>query len=88
MDPFWKALDDPTRRRILELLRMGPMAAGDIASHFPISGASISHHLNVLVAADLAVRARSGQFIHYELNPVSIQQAVDWLLVLKGETDA
>jgi DNA-binding transcriptional ArsR family regulator len=63
-----KALSDPTRREILSLLKEGKMAAGDIVSHFDVTGAAISRHLSVLKDADLIRDRRDGKFIFYEIN--------------------
>ena len=63
-----KALSDPIRREILEMLRSGRMTAGDIAKHFPVSDAAVSKHLAVLKEADLIRSSRAGKFIFYDLN--------------------
>ena len=81
-----KALSDPVRRQILELLKSGRMAAGEIAEKFPISGAAVSKHLSVLKEADLIRDARSGKFIYYELNTSVLEEVMLWLVALKGET--
>ena len=81
-----KALSDPVRRQILELLKSGRMAAGEIAEKFPISGAAVSRHLSVLKEADLIRDARSGKFIYYELNTSVLEEVMLWLAALKGET--
>jgi ArsR family transcriptional regulator len=80
MDKPFRALADPTRRRILELLRDGDLAAGDIASRFPIAFASVSHHLQILKDADLVLARRDGQFIRYSLNTTVFQDVVQHLL--------
>jgi DNA-binding transcriptional ArsR family regulator len=80
MDKPFRALADPTRRRILELLRDGDLAAGDIASQFPIAFASVSHHLQILKEADLVLARRDGQFIRYSLNTTVFQDVVQHLL--------
>ena len=80
MDKPFRALADPTRRRILELLRDGDLAAGDIASRFPIAFASVSHHLQILKDADLVLARRDGQFIRYSLNTTLFQDVVQHLL--------
>lgn len=80
MDKPFRALADPTRRRILELLRDGDLAAGDIASRFPIAFASVSHHLQILKDADLVLTRRDGQFIRYSLNTTVFQDVVQHLL--------
>ena len=80
MDKPFRALADPTRRRILELLRDGDLAAGDIASQFPIAFASVSHHLQILKEADLVLTRREGKFIRYSLNTTVFQDVVQHLL--------
>lgn len=75
----FKALGDPTRRRILELLSEGEMSAGDIAAHFDMAKPSVSHHLNILKNAGLVTDERRGQNIVYCLNLTVFQEAVKWL---------
>ena len=79
-----KALADPCRREILELLKAGRLSAGEIGEHFPVSGAAISKHLNVLKEADLIRDAREGKFIFYELNTSVLEEVMLWLTGLKG----
>ena len=80
-----KALSDPIRREILNLLKSGRMSAGDIADHFPVTGASISRHLSVLKEADLIRDTREGKFIYYDLNASVLEEIMLWLSDLKGE---
>ena len=80
MDKPFRALADPTRRRILELLRNGDLAAGDIAAEFPIAWASVSHHLQILKDAGLVLARREGQFIRYSLNTTVFQDVIQHLL--------
>ena len=80
-----KALSDPIRREILELLKSGRLSAGEIAEKFPVSGAAISKHLSVLKEADLIRDAREGKFIYYELNTSVLEDVMLWLVDLKGE---
>ena len=80
-----KALADPIRREILNLLKSGRMSAGEIAYHFPVTAASISRHLSVLKEADLVRDAREGQFIFYELNASVLEEIMLWITDLKGE---
>ncbi len=80
-----KALSDPNRREILELLKSGRMSAGDIADHFPVTGAAVSKHLSVLKGADLIRDVRVGKFIYYELNASVLEEVMLWLVGLKGE---
>ena len=81
-----KALSDPVRRQILELLKSGSRSAGEIAEQFPISGAAVSKHLTVLKEADLIRDTREGKFIFYELNTSVLEEVMLWLVQLKGET--
>ena len=80
-----KALSDPIRREILEMLKSGRMAAGEISEKFPISGAAISKHLSVLREADLIRDTREGKFIYYELNTSVLEEVMLWISGLKGE---
>ena len=81
-----KALSDPIRREILQLLKAGRLSAGEIAEKFPVSGAAVSKHLSVLKDADLIRDAREGKFIFYELNASVLEEVMLWLAGLKGET--
>lgn len=80
-----KALSDPIRRKILNLLKHGRLSAGEIADHFPVTGASISRHLSVLKDADLIRDSRAGKFIYYELNTSVLEEIMLWITDLKGE---
>ena len=80
-----KALSDPIRREILELLKSGRLPAGEIAEKFPVSGAAISKHLSALKEADLIRDTRQGKFIFYELNTSVLEEVMLWLTGLKGE---
>ena len=80
-----KALSDPIRREILELLKKGRLSAGEIAEHFPVTGASISRHLSVLKDADLIRDTREGKFIYYDLNASVLEEIMLWVKDLKGE---
>ena len=82
-----KALSDPIRREILNLLKQGRMSAGDIADHFPVTGASISRHLSVLKEADLIRDTREGKFIYYDLNTSVLEEILLWVKELKGDTE-
>ena len=79
-----KALSDPIRREILELLRPGRLSAGEIAEKFPVSGAAISKHLSVLKDVDLIRDSRDGKVIFYELNTSVLEEVLRWLKSLKG----
>ena len=80
-----RALSDPNRREILELLKSGKLSAGEISEKFPVSGAAISKHLSVLKDADLIRDSREGKFIFYELNTSVLEEVMLWLTGLKGE---
>ena len=80
-----KALSDPNRREILDLLKSGRLSAGEIAEKFPVSGAAISKHLSVLKDADLIRDTREGKFIYYELNTSVLEEVMLWLVGLKGD---
>lgn len=83
-----KALADPIRREILNLLKGGKMTAGEITEHFPVTAASVSRHLSVLKEADLIRDKRDGKFIIYELNASVLEEIMLWITDLKGEKDA
>ena len=85
MQKTMKALSDPIRREILNLLKAGRMAAGDIAGHFPVTDASVSRHLSVLKDADLIRDTREGKFIFYDINTSVLEEVMLWLTALKGE---
>ena len=80
-----RALSDPIRREILNLLKSGRMSAGDIVQRFEVTGASISRHLSVLKDADLIRDQREGKFIYYELNASVLEEILLWIADLKGE---
>lgn len=82
MDRPFRALADPTRRRILGLLRDRDRTAGEIAGEFPMAWASVSHHLQVLKDAGLVLAEREGQFIRYSLNTTVLQDVMRHLLEL------
>lgn len=82
MDLVFKALADPTRRRVLQLLRQREMAAGELAEHFQISAPSMSHHFNLLKEAELVTATRKGQQIIYALNTTVFQDVVGVVLDL------
>ena len=81
----FKALSDPTRREILNLLKQGSMTAGQIVEHFDTTGATISHHLNILRQAGLIEDRKSGKYIYYELNTTVLEEIMLWMSELKGE---
>lgn len=83
MNKLFKALNDQTRRDILELLRQQDMTAGDIADHFNISKPSISHHLDILKQAELVEADKQGQFIYYSLNTTVVDEILKWVIQLQ-----
>lgn len=80
-----KALADPIRREILDLLKSGRLSAGEIGSHFDVTAAAISRHLSVLKDADLIRDTREGKYIYYELNASVLEEILLWISSLKGE---
>ena len=80
-----KALADPIRREILDMLKKGRMSAGEITEHFDVTAASISRHLSVLKEADLIRDTRQGKFIYYDLNTSVLEETLLWIKGLKGE---
>jgi ArsR family transcriptional regulator len=83
MNSLFKALNDETRRQIVDLLKDKDMNAGEISSHFNISKPSISHHLDILKRADLISSEKKGQFIQYSLNTSILEDLLSWILTLK-----
>ena len=79
-----KALSDPIRREILNMLKGGRLSAGAITEHFSVTGAAISRHLSVLKEADLIRDTREGKFIYYELNASVLEEIMLWVTDLKG----
>lgn len=80
MNILFKALNDQTRREILELLQQKDMTAGDIADRFHISKPSISHHLDLLKQAGLVESLKEGQFVYYSLNTTVVDEIIKWLM--------
>ena len=80
MNALFKALNDPTRREILEILKDGDLTAGDIADKFNISKPSISHHLDLLKQAALVTSLKEGQFIYYSLNTTVMDEMLKWFI--------
>jgi len=87
MNEVFKALADPTRRKILDLLKERDLTAGEIAEHFEMSKPSISNHLKILKTAGLVLDEKKGQFIMYSLNSTILQDVIKWLLDKKGKGD-
>ncbi len=86
MNILFRALNDATRREILELLKDGDMTAGDIADHFDMSKPSISHHLDLLRQADLVASVKKGQFVLYSLNLTVMDEIMVWFMQFKPAT--
>jgi ArsR family transcriptional regulator len=85
MNTVFKALNDQTRRDIVELLKKGDLTAGEIADHFDISKPSISHHLDLLKQADIVSSVKQGQFIYYSLNTTVLDEIISWFLGLQNK---
>lgn len=85
MNLLFKALNDTTRREILDLLHKGDMNAGEIAAHFDMTKPSISHHLDLLRQAGLIEASKQGQFIIYSLNTTVVDELLTWLLKLNDK---
>lgn len=82
-----RALSDPTRREILQMLKRGTMSAGDLAAQFDMSAAAVSRHLAVLKEADLVRDKREGKFIYYTLNASVLEEIMLWVKDLRGDDD-
>lgn len=80
-----RALADPIRREILNMLKKGRMSAGEISEHFDVTAAAVSRHLSVLKEADLIRDNREGKFIYYDLNASVLEEIMLWIVDLKGE---
>jgi len=85
LNSLFKALNDPTRREILELLKEKDLTAGEIADQFNISKPSISHHLDLLRQAGLVVSVKEGQFIFYSLNTTVMDEMLKWIISLQSQ---
>lgn len=83
MNSIFKALNDETRRSIIELLKDKDMNAGEIAGEFNISKPSISHHLDILKRADMITSEKKGQFVEYSLNTTILEDLLSWIITLK-----
>jgi DNA-binding transcriptional ArsR family regulator len=83
MNAVFKALNDPTRREILELLKEKEMTAGEIAEKFSISWPSVSHHLDLLKQAKLVLSEKDGQYVHYSLNTTVVDEILKWFIQFK-----
>ena len=82
-----RALADPVRRQILDLLKSGRLSAGEICGHFDVTAAAVSRHLSVLKEADLIRDEREGKYIYYELNASVLEEILLWISGLKGEAE-
>ena len=80
-----KALSDPIRRDILEMLKSGRLSAGEISERFSVSAAAISKHLTVLKEADLIRDTREGKYIYYEINTSVLEEVLLWVLAVRGD---
>lgn len=85
MQKTLRALADPIRREILNMLKKGRLSAGEITEHFSVTAAAVSRHLSVLKEADLITDQREGKFIFYTLNASVLEEIMLWLSELKGE---
>ncbi|MES2794627.1 MAG: autorepressor SdpR family transcription factor [Bacteroidota bacterium] len=86
MNNLFRALNDATRREIVELLHKKDLTAGEIADNFNMSKPSISHHLDLLKQAELILSVKKGQFIHYSLNRTALDEVMDWFMTFKPTT--
>ncbi|TMI69743.1 MAG: winged helix-turn-helix transcriptional regulator [Bacteroidetes bacterium] len=85
MNTVFKALNDPTRRQILEMLQEKDLTAGEIAEKFRISFPSISHHLDLLKQAKLVTSEKDGQYVYYSLNTTVVDEIMKWFLQFKSK---
>ncbi|WP_299457481.1 autorepressor SdpR family transcription factor [uncultured Microscilla sp.] len=83
MKKIFKALDDPTRRKILDLLKDSDLTAGEVADHFDMRKPSVSYHLDLLKQAELVVSVKKGQYVYYSLSTSVLEDIVTWLMGLK-----
>ncbi|PGQ69296.1 transcriptional regulator [Bacillus cereus] len=83
LNDLFKALADPTRRKILDLLKERDLTSGEIASHFNMSKPSISQHLNILKQSNLVKNRKEGKYIFYSLNTTVVQDILNWLINIK-----
>ena len=83
----FKALSGPVRREVLVLLKQGRLSAGEIGSHFDMTGATISYHLNVLKKAGLVFETKYKNYVYYELNVSVVEEIMMWLSELRGGTE-
>ncbi len=88
MNSVFKALNDESRRKILELLHGGDLSAGAIAAHFEMTAPSISHHLDILKQASLVQTTKEGQYVYYSLNTTVVDELMKWLVQFKSKKRA
>ncbi|ALC89107.1 ArsR family transcriptional regulator [Bacillus sp. FJAT-18017] len=86
MQDTFKALSDPTRRKILDLLKQKDLTAGEISDHFKMTKPSISQHLKILKHANLVHDEKKGQFVVYSLNTTVFQEIISWALHFADQT--
>lgn len=86
MGNVFRALSDPTRRKMLNLLHKSDMTAGEIAEHFSMKPPSISHHLSILKDAELVQREKIGQNVIYSINTTVLQDVLNWIIELQGDS--
>ncbi len=82
-----KALSDPTRRKILEMLKKQPLSAGEIGKHFDMTGATLSHHLSILKKAGLVQDEKKGTYIYYEINTSVMEDLLAWVVSFREDKD-
>ena len=85
MNRIFKALNDPIRRRIIELLKEKDMNVGEIFQNFQITMPTLSHHLDILKQADILTSEKKGQFVYYSLNMTIIEDILQWILTIKNK---
>ncbi len=85
MKKIFKALDDPTRRKILDFLKAQDLTAGDIANHFDMQKPSVSYHLDLLKQAELVVSNKKGQYVYYSLSTSVLEDIIAWLMKLNDQ---
>ncbi|MEL6624317.1 MAG: autorepressor SdpR family transcription factor [Bacteroidota bacterium] len=88
MDKLFKALKDPSRRQILEMLKSGDLTAGEIASAFDMQKPSISHHLDLLRQADLVSSQKKGQYVYYSINTSVLDDLITWIMDLQQQPES
>lgn len=87
MSETLKAISDPVRRDILNILKEERKSAGEIAEKFNLTGATVSYHLSQLKKADLIVETKYKNFIYYELNASVFEEVLTWIYSLGGKNN-